>query len=141
MDMEKATKNGSGLYRTLDSIEPPQGLYRSVMARIELARRRQAQIRAGLFAVFACASGTLLVPVLEYTSGQLYASGFYEYLSLAFSDRTLVLTYWREFVLSLVESLPSLALVLLLPLAAALIFSLVKLFKNARSAFAYARLT
>lgn len=32
--------------------------------------------------------------------------GFYEYLSLAFSDSGIIANYWREYTLSLVDSLP-----------------------------------
>ena len=131
-------KNRDSLHRTLATIEPPQGLYAAVLARIDLAKRRAAQMRAGLFGFVALVSGALLVPALEYTSSQLYASGFYEYLSLLSSDHSLVLTYWREFGLSLIESLPSLALLLLLPTVVALVWSLARLVKNVRTGFAYA---
>jgi len=136
--MKEATKNKSGLYRTLRTVEPPQGLYTNILARVGLARRRAAQLRAGVFGVVVLTSGSLLVPIVQYTAGQFYASGFYDYLSLAMSDHALVTTYWREFGLSLIESLPSLALLLMLPIAAALAWSLVRLVKNARNAFRYA---
>lgn len=131
-------KKEEGLYRTLSTVEPPKGLYEAVMARIDTARRRAAQMRAGLFGMVALLSGALLVPALEYTMSQLYASGFYDYLSLILSDHSLVLTYWREFGLSLIESLPSLALLLLLPTIVALVWSLARLIKNVRSGFKYA---
>ena len=120
--------------RVLSITEPPAGLFEAIMARIDAAKRRGAQIRAALFgaATFLCA--LTLVPVLQYTAEQLYASGFYDYLSLVASDHSLVLTYWREFGLSLVESLPSLALLLLLPIAAGFVWSLYRLVKNARVA-------
>ena len=122
----------------LAPIEPPQGLYAAVMARVELAKRRAAQMRAGLFGIIALASSAVLVPALAYMSNQLYASGFYDYLSLLSSEHSLVLTYWREFGLSLIESLPSLALLLVLPTVVALVWSLARLIKNVRSGFAYA---
>jgi hypothetical protein len=136
--MKNGEEKQQGLYRTFTTVEPPQGLYAAVMLRIHLAQRRAAQMRAGLFAVVALASGAALVPVLGYTINQLYTSGFYDYLSLIFSDNSLVLTYWREFGLSLIESLPSLALLLLLPVAAALVWSLMRLVKNAMNGFVYA---
>jgi hypothetical protein len=129
-----------GLHRTLATIEPPQGLYAAIMDRIDLAKRRGAQMRVGLFGILALASGALLVPAAQYLASQFYASGFYDYLSLAMSDHTLVMTYWREFGLSLVESLPSLAILLFVPIAAALVWSLVRLVKNARVGFIVAHL-
>jgi hypothetical protein len=127
-------KKEQGLHRTLQAVEPPQGLYAAVMTRIDAARRRTAQLRAGAFAALALISGAVLVPVAQYTAAQLYASGFYDYLSLALSDHSSVTTYWREFGLSLLESLPSLALLLLLPIVVALVWSLVRLVTNARMA-------
>lgn len=128
-------KKQEGLYRALAPIEPPQGLYAAIMMRIELARRRAAQMRTALFGLLALVSTAALVQVVQYAAGQFYASGFYDYLTLILSDHTLVLTYWREFGLSLIESLPSVAILLLLPITAALLWSLVRLVKNARTGF------
>jgi hypothetical protein len=38
--------------------------------------------------------------------------GFYDYLSLAFSDGGTIATYWKEYVLSLADSLPIASLVI-----------------------------
>jgi hypothetical protein len=43
-------------------------------------------------------------------------SGFYEYLSLAFSTKGLLFSYWKEFAFSLAESLPTMSIVLSLAL-------------------------
>ena len=136
--MKETTENQVGLYCTLSTLEPPKGLYDIILARIDLARRRSAQLRSVVCAAIALLSGAALIPVVEYTLSQLYTSGFYEYLSLVQSDHRLVLTYWREFGLSLLESLPSVALLLLLPIVIALAWSLVRLIKNARNGFIYA---
>lgn len=37
---------------------------------------------------------------------QFKNSGFFEYLSLLLSDGALLLTYWKEFLFSLIESIP-----------------------------------
>jgi hypothetical protein len=136
--MKPATENQLGLHRTLATIEPPVGLYAAIMTRIDIAKRRSAQMRSGVCAAIALLSAAALVPVVEYTLNQLYTSGFYDYLSLMLSDNGSVVTYWREFGLSLLESLPSIALLLLLPIMVALIWSLVRLVKNARTALMYA---
>ena len=39
--------------------------------------------------------------------------GFYDYLSLAFSDSGVIATYWKEYTLSLVDSLPIASLAVL----------------------------
>jgi hypothetical protein len=38
--------------------------------------------------------------------------GFYDYLSLAFSDSGVIATYWKEYTLSLVDSLPVASLII-----------------------------
>jgi hypothetical protein len=119
----------------LQTIEPAAGLYGAVMERIAYAKRRQARMRSGLFAALAIVSGAALVPAFQYTAEQFYVSGFYDYFTLVFSDRGFVLTYWRQFSLSLVESLPSLALLLLLPIVCALGYSLYRLTQTSRIAF------
>ncbi len=131
-------KKSSNLHDTLACVEAPDGLCNTILTRIEQVKRRTAQWQAALFGACTLASVAVLVPVLQYTSEQLYSSGFYEYLSFMASDRSLALTYWREFSLSLVESLPSIALLLLLPVVVALVYSLRKLVRNVRSAFTFA---
>ncbi len=131
-------KKAPTLHDTLACVDAPAGLYAAVMLRIATARRRAAQLHALLFGLCTVLFAALLIPVLHYTTEQLYASGFYEYLSFIASDRSLAFTYWREFSLSLIESLPSIALLLLLPIVAALLWSLSRLVRNVRSAFTFA---
>jgi hypothetical protein len=126
------------LHETLACVEAPEGLCASVLSRINGAKRRSAQWHAALFGLSTVASVAVLIPTLEYTSEQLYASGFYEYASFVVSDNSLATTYWREFSLSLLESLPSIALLLLLPIVAMLVWSLIRLVRNVRGAFTFA---
>ena len=37
---------------------------------------------------------------------QFASSGFFEYVSLAFSDSNIIVAYWKEYLLSLADSLP-----------------------------------
>ena len=126
-----------GLNIYLQTVEPMPGLYHRVMERIALARQRAARIRTGLFGILAVVSGIALVPASQYAAEQFYASGFYDYLSLIISDRGFVFTYWQQFSFSLLESLPSLALLLLLPIAFALVYSLRRVVQTSRVAFSY----
>jgi len=125
-----------GLQIYLKLIEPRAGLYAAVMEHIARAERRAARIRTGLFGALALASGAALVPAFQYAAQQFYTSGFYDYLTLIISDRGSVLAYWQQFGLSLIEALPSLALLLLLPIVFALVYSLRRVVVAARVAFA-----
>ncbi|MES2203332.1 MAG: hypothetical protein V4474_03370 [Patescibacteria group bacterium] len=112
----------------------PEGLYERVLARVAHARQRAARVQFSLLAAVSCLLTLLFVPALQYAAQELYASGFYEYISLAFSDGSLVLGS-REFVLSLVESLPSLAVLLVVAIAVPLGWSLWRAARAGKSAF------
>ena len=58
-------------------------------------------------------SAVSLVVVFVNTVSQFQTSGFFNYFSLLFSDGGTVLSFWREFALSLAESLPWLGLSLI----------------------------
>jgi len=131
-------KKETTLHSVLSTTPVPQGLYEAVLAKVAAARIRAARIRAGAFGLIATISAIALVPVIEYTADQLYKSGFYDYVSLVLSDRADVVLYWREFGLSLLESLPSVALLTLLPIAVAFLWSLSRLIKNIKTAARFA---
>ncbi len=123
------------LHEALSDMEPPSSLYAATLARIAFMRRRAAMVRTLLLGGFAFLSGAIFVPSLAYAVQEFHASGFYDYATLLISDRGLVLTFWREFVLSLLDSLPSFAVLLLLATSVAFIWSLRRMVPNARVAF------
>ncbi len=125
----------AGLETYLQVNEAPSGLYAAILLRIKAAQLRAARVRTGLFGALALLSLVALVPALQYTAEQFYASGFYDYLLLIVSDHSLVLTYWQQFALTLIESLPSLALLLLVPVVVVLLYSLRKVIQTGRVAF------
>ena len=129
MSMEK-------LQKVFAELKVPEALYRAVHMRISALERRSARVRAALFGFLSIVSLAALVPAVQYAAQQFYVSGFYDYATLMFSDSSLVVTYWREFGLSLMESLPSLALLLLIPIVAMLLWSLKRTVQTARIAFA-----
>ncbi len=121
---------------TIPGAQLPPGLYEAVLARVEAARVRTARIQFALLGALSCVLTVLSVTAYQYAVAEAEASGFGSYLSLLFSDSTLVLTS-RDFALSLVESLPSLAVLLLALATGALMWSTYRTVHSARSAFAY----
>lgn len=75
-----------------------------------------ARLKLWAFALVGFISFVGLVPALKTLSGDLAQSGFYEYFSLIFSDGGSVLSYWKELVFSLAESLPTVSIILTLSL-------------------------
>jgi hypothetical protein len=104
--------------------ETPRELIHMILVRIERARRRAARLRLVALGTVMAVSGMTLVPALTYTSREFYTSGFYDYLSLIFSDGALALSHWQEISLSLAESLPSIALLVLASVAAVFFWSM-----------------
>lgn len=117
-----------------DEIAPRKGFCDIVLARIAYARRRRARLRLAREAALFFVSGLALVPLAQYAGSEFYASGFYEYASLLFSDR-MALNSWQDFVYSLVESLPSVALLLLATATIALVWSLRRALRSSKVAF------
>ena len=121
-------------------VEPPKGLFEAVLARITLARSRAARIKLAANGLGLLVSGLALIPAANYALHEFYASGFYDYLSLFFSDSSIVFSHWQEISLSLAESLPSLAVLLLIGFAAAFFWSLRGAIRNRGAAFNQVRL-
>lgn len=113
------------LWRELN--EPtPAHLEAAVLRRLGAAKRRALISRLiGFGAVSLGALGGLIIS-LNYLLTAISQSGFYEYLSLALTDQTAVLTYWRELGLSLTESLPILAFTSVFALLAVLLWTVPK---------------
>ena len=116
-------------------VEPPEELFKAVLSRIALARRRAARLRLAALGSGLLISGTLVVSSIGYAINEFYASGFYEYLSLFFSDRSIVFAHWKEISLSLAEALPSIAILMCMAFSVVFIWSLRHAVRNARLSF------
>lgn len=130
-------KKQGTLFSVFHEVEAPEGLYAAVLARIALARQQQARMKTLWLGISSFFFGVALVPAMHYAAQEFYTSGFYDYSSLLFSDRSVISSAWREFALSLIESIPSFALLLLFTLSIALAWSLRRTFVHARIAFSF----
>ncbi|MDE2057644.1 MAG: hypothetical protein KGI78_02195 [Patescibacteria group bacterium] len=119
----------------LSQIEPPATLLGEVLARVARARRARARARLAAFAAAGALSAAALADALAYAAREWYASGFGAYLALAFSDRALALAYSRDLLFSLVEALPSFAILLLIGFVALFAWSVKRASGEARAAF------
>lgn len=114
-------------------IDPPQGLFSVILARIEYERQHAARLRLATFGTITFVSVLMLIPAVQYALSEFYTSGFYEYASLVFDS--LSYGYWQELLYSLADSLPSLALLLLAIIGTAFVLSLRYVNRDARIAF------
>jgi len=87
-------------------IEPPRGLYGKIVSGIHEKRVRMAKLKCAFFTVGALTSLVAVVLTFDYVLQGFSSSGFNNYFSLLFSDAGTVLVYWKEFLLSLIESFP-----------------------------------
>ena len=124
----------------LDVIVPPPELTAVILARVFTEQQRIARIRLALFGFVAVGSLFAFIPVIHYAGGEFSRSGFMDYFTLLFSDGGSVLLYWKEFSLSLVESLPVLSLAAVFATLLVFLESLQLLAKNIRMAFLSTRL-
>ena len=112
------------------SIEPSIGLKENIIYRIE----KEANKMAIFTFVFGGITSLTSVLVMIYSSiliiKDYYVSGLSEYISLIFSDSSVILGFWKEFIYSVVESLPFITITLVLLSLLGFVWSLKYMFSN-----------
>ena len=119
----------------MKELKAPAHLLPAIMLRIGELRQRRARLYTFVLGLASLATGASLVPAWNYASQELYTSGFFDYGSLLFSDHSVVFSAWKEFALLMLESLPSIAVLLLLLLGGLFIWSLSRTVFNAKIVF------
>jgi len=99
-------------------------LRKNILSGIHKYEYRQARNFLVLSAVTGTMSLAGIVGSVWYLAATLTQTSFYHYLSLVFTDADLVLPYWKEFVLSLAETLPLFGITLILVGVVAFLLSL-----------------
>jgi hypothetical protein len=83
---------------------------------IVLCDKRNARIKLWVFSTTGLFSLIELAPALKMLFNDFAQSGFYDYFSLLFSSNGSLITFWKDFLLLLAESLPVVSIVLSLTL-------------------------
>ncbi|OGG66272.1 hypothetical protein A2Z56_00565 [Candidatus Kaiserbacteria bacterium RIFCSPHIGHO2_12_45_16] len=120
------------VYMVQNHIELPPNL----RARVLLGVRKEEIKRARVFLL----ASALVIPaslvgfwfVLQYLLTSFYQTSFYSYLSLIFSDPDVVLAYWQQFLLVLLEALPVASMIVALIVFGALLTALKLFVENSR---------
>ena len=110
--------------------QPSDELAEKILGKIKQAQKRKAKIRLAVFAVVSVLSVVALVPAGYWLWQDVSQSGFFQFVSLLFSDFGMVLAYWHNFVLAVLESLPVLSLIVFSGVAVLLLESIRSLSRN-----------
>jgi hypothetical protein len=94
------------LFGYVNLIEPPKGLEEQIINRISIEEKRLARIRIFVFGGSSVVSFGFSLWAVIYLANSIKETGFWQYLSLIFSENGAIFAYWRELSLSLAESLP-----------------------------------
>ena len=129
-------ENAKTIFHNLTELEPPQRLLGGIVMRIILERQRHAWVRVMVWTAGTMGALAGLVPAFHYAGQELAQSGFYQYLSLLFSDGGVLLANsWREFALSLAESLPLMGITFVLAALFVLLGSIRLIARDMKTAF------
>ena len=120
MEMEKELKKAFLNAKYEENPNLAQNIWNSIIVQ----NKRIARLKLWAFSSIGLASLIGLIPAWHLLSNNLTQSGFYEYFSLAFSNGSSLLSYWKEFTLSIAESLPVMSIVLSLSLVFVFFLSL-----------------
>lgn len=113
------------------SPRPPKGLFKKVMRRIHEERKLLIFKRRLVFlSIIFIGSIAALIPTFRMTQVGFAESGFIEFFSLLFSDAGIIATYWQNFALSLLETLPVTSLIIFLTIMLLFLESLKLLINN-----------
>ncbi len=121
------------LLKNVRLINPPEGLYSHTLLRIRAAEQRRMRIWLSIIGFISLVSGGGIVATVIYTMQEFSHTGFSQYFSLLTSDSGTIVTYWKEFILLLIESLPVFAVALMLSSVFIFLISLRFALKNMRT--------
>lgn len=98
-------KNLSNMFKQAYN-HPETGLSGDVWRAIEKRQAKSLKIQSLTYSLIGVLSlGGFVVMSLSLKQ-QFASSGFFNYFSLAFSDGSLLALYWKEYLMSLADSLP-----------------------------------
>jgi hypothetical protein len=123
------------LFTYLDTPEPPD-LLPKIMRQIKNEQHSlNLKRRLAIFSLSMVSSMIVLVFAFKMVWFGFADSGFYQFFSLIFSDFEIVILYWQNFAMSLLEALPAASLIIFLASALVFINSLKFLIRDIKVAF------
>jgi ABC-type multidrug transport system permease subunit len=106
-------------FKNLDQIEPSGELKRRILRQIDLEKSRAAKEKIFWLKLSLILSAVAAVFALIVFGRSFFDSDFWRLISLMFSDASVLGFVWQEYLISLAETLPVVALIgILVPFAA-----------------------
>ena len=136
--MRKSGEQKSSL-EACGAAEPSRGFLDAIMLHITDEEAHRFHRRIALFAGLVMIAAFSFVPAWHEFQNELSSSGFSTFLSLLTSDTASLLTYWKEFSISLLEAIPVFGLTAVLGTLFILLSSLRFLILNISGGVRYAR--
>lgn len=112
----------------------PKDLVNNIILKVDEKDRQKSKIKALGLSLVSITSFLISIPIISQIITSFTQSGFYNYLSLIISDYDVVIVYWKEITISLVESLPIIGIVSLLTVALVFAWSTIKATSEVRNA-------
>ncbi|MDD3486947.1 MAG: hypothetical protein PHF35_01040 [Candidatus Moranbacteria bacterium] len=107
-------QNIQKIFKNLKNIEPRAGLEKRVLKAISAGSVRKLKQKLLLIRAGIAVSAGFLVYTSAVFGRYFFQSNFWNLGKLAFSDTGVVMIHWKDFLFSLLESLPVAAVVALL---------------------------
>jgi hypothetical protein len=104
------------LFAQLRRIEAPQGLIEMIESRMFTLESLKNRQKRRFFGAIAYTSIITLIPASLYALSEFSRSSFGEYISLISSDTDVAFLHWKEFALSLIDSVPLFGMTIVLTL-------------------------
>lgn len=110
----KYTKHNTNGMHDVFLVQTPHDLHSRIMVRIVSEQIKNAKRKLAVFISGTIASLGLFIVALRYTIEQFAQSEFPRYVSLIYTDTSLLSLYWKDLTYSFAESIPLVSIVLLL---------------------------
>ncbi|MFA5934366.1 MAG: hypothetical protein WC827_00550 [Candidatus Paceibacterota bacterium] len=115
------------------SIEPSLGLKEKIIFNIEKEAKKKAFFAFVFGGLTSLTSVLAMVYSLILIIKDYYVSGLSEYMSLIFSDSSVLMGLWKEYTYSIIESLPFVTITLTLVSLWIFVWSIKYIFSNLKT--------
>lgn len=123
-------------FKSMSDKEPSKELFFAIMQKIGRAHRiKILRARFLLFGTISLLAIVAFVPAMRLFYSDINESGFYEFVSLAFSDTEIVMAYWQDFAFLIAESFPVLGVSYVLASVFFFLFSIKNIVQDANFFF------